>query len=361
MWESLRERGGRAHTVEESWRLRGNVKERNEGRPPGSEGEDASSRPDLSLVIPLYNEAENVYPLHAALTHSLQELGWSYEVLYVDDGSSDGTYPYLLDLYRRDPHVSVIRLGKNFGQTPAMAAGFDRARGRILVTMDGDLQNDPADIGRLVRKLEQGYDVVCGWRRRRKDALFLRLFPSKAANFLISWITGVEIHDTGCTLKAYRDWVVRNMSLYSEMHRFIPALAAGIGARVTEIGVRHHRRRYGVSKYGIMRVFRVVLDLLVVKMIVAFAAHPIRWFALLSLPFFLLGGAFFFLGLVFFSFQGKGTYPVLLDRWDLGYMTSALLLAMTASNLFLLGFLSELAVKASGFFRWKAWEVEGAR
>ncbi len=342
--------------------MRGNVKERNEPRAPEPGGDrSSSSRPDLSLVIPLYNEAENVHPLHAALTHSLQGLGWSYEILYVDDGSSDGTYPYLLDLYKRDPHVTVIRLGKNFGQTPAMAAGFDHARGRVLVTMDGDLQNDPADVGRLVKKLEQGYDVVCGWRRRRKDAFFFRLLPSKIANLLISWITGVEIHDTGCTLKAYRDWVVRNMSLYSEMHRFIPALAAGVGARVTEMGVRHHRRRYGVSKYGIMRVFRVVLDLLVVKMIVAFAAHPIRWFALMSLPFFFLGGAFFFLGLVFFSFQGKGVYPVLLEKWDLGYMTSALLLAMTASNLFLLGFLSELAVKASGFFRWKAWRVEGAR
>jgi len=333
--------------------------ERKEPRPPGVEGERDSSRPELSVVIPLFNEAENVYPLHAALTHSLQALGRSYEILYVDDGSSDGTYPYLLDLHRRDSHVTVIRLGKNFGQTPAMAAGFDHARGKILVTMDGDLQNDPADIERLIERLEAGYDVVCGWRRRRRDAFLLRLLPSRAANWLISKITGVEIHDTGCTLKVYRDWVVRNMSLYSEMHRFIPALAAGVGARVTEIGVRHHRRRYGVSKYGIMRVFRVVLDLLVVKMIVAFAAHPIRWFAIMSLPFFVLGGAFFFLGLVFFSFQGKGGSPVLLEKWDLGYMTSALLLAMTASNLFLLGFLSELAVKASGFFRWKAWAVEG--
>ena len=341
--------------------MRGNVKDRNDAQPPEGGGEPHSSRPDLSLVIPLFNEAENVYPLHAALTHSLQALGRSYEILYVDDGSSDGTHPYLLDLHRRDPHVTVIRLGKNFGQTPAMAAGFDFARGRILVTMDGDLQNDPADIERLVQKLEKGFDVVCGWRRRRKDAFLLRLLPSKMANRLISWITGVEIHDTGCTLKAYRDWVVRNMSLYSEMHRFIPALAAGVGARVTEIGVRHHRRRYGVSKYGIMRVFRVVLDLLVVKMIVAFAAHPIRWFALMSFPFFFLGSAFFFLGLVFFSFQGKGSYPVLLEKWDLGYMTSSLLLLMTASNLFLLGFLSELAVKASGFFRWKAWAVEERR
>ena len=337
------------------------MKDRNQTSPAETGGGSRPPRPDLSVVIPLFNEAENVYPLHAALTHSLQSLGRSYEIVYVDDGSSDGTFQRLLDLHERDPHVALIRLGKNFGQTPAMAAGFDHARGRILVTMDGDLQNDPADIERLLQRLEKGYDVVCGWRRRRKDAFLLRLLPSKLANFLISWITGVEIHDTGCTLKAYRDWVVRNMSLYAEMHRFIPALAAGVGARVTEIGVRHHRRRYGVSKYGIMRVFRVVLDLLVVKMIVAFAAHPIRWFALMSLPFFLLGAVFFFLGLAFFSFQGKGPSPVLLEKWDLGYMTSALLLAMTASNLFLLGFLSELAVKASGFFRWKAWAVEGAK
>jgi len=328
-----------------------------ERKQPGREDAAPGRAPELSIVVPIYNEADNILPLHAALTHSLQELGRSFELVYVDDGSRDGTLGRLLELHRRDDHVSVVKLRNNFGQTAALAAGFDCARGRVVITMDGDLQNDPADIERLLHRLEQGHDVVCGWRRNRQDGWLLRLLPSHAANWLIARITGVRIHDTGCTLKAYRGWVVKSMALYSDMHRFIPALAVAAGARITEITVRHHRRRYGISKYGISRVLRVAFDLLVVKMVASFAAHPIRGFALISLPILLIGGAFFGLGLVFFSFGDRGD-PALLDRWDLGYMTCSLVMLMMATNLFLLGLLSELAVKASGFFRKSAWPVE---
>ncbi len=323
----------------------------------GFPGQSPNTGPEISVVVPLYNEAENVLPLHSAIVNSLEMLSREYEIIYVDDGSTDGTSQILLKLTKLTPRVRVVKLMKNFGQTPALSAGFDVARGEIIVSLDGDLQNDPVDIPRLLAKLEKGYDVVCGWRRRRKDAWLLRLIPSRVANWIIAKITGVDIHDTGCTLKAYRGWVVRTISLYSEMHRYIPALAAGLGARVTEIEVRHHRRQFGISKYGLSRAYRVLLDLLVVKMLGNFVAHPIRWFAIISLPIFLTGVVFFVLGLVMFSFKGKTDFG-LLEKWDLGYMTCSIVLVMTASNLFLLGFLSELAVKTSGFFKRKSWPSE---
>jgi glycosyltransferase involved in cell wall biosynthesis len=229
-----------------------------------------------------------------------------------------------------------------------MAAGFRAARGRTIVSMDGDLQNDPADIGRLVDKLDEGFDVVCGWRRHRQDRAVSRLLPSRVANFLISRVTGARIHDTGCSLKAYRSWVVRSLHLYSDMHRFLAALGVGLGARIAELPVRHHPRRAGRSKYGLGRVFRVLADLVGIKMLIQFAAHPIRWFTILSLPLFLLAQLMFLLGFV--KLRGTGALEWLTDH-DMAAVAAGAVATLAAFNVFLLGFLAELQVKVSRFFR----------
>lgn len=221
-------------------------------------------RPYLSIVVPVFDEEENVEQLVGAVLASLDELGRAFEVIIVDDGSRDGTYERLVALTALDARLKVIRLRRNFGQTAAMAAGFDHARGEVIVPMDGDLQNDPADIALLLEKIEEGYDVVSGWRRDRKDNVVRRL-PSRLANRLIGRVTGVRLHDYGCTLKAYRAEVVEETRLYGEMHRFLPALAYQAGARITEIPVRHHPRVAGKSKYGLGRTLKVLLDLLTVK------------------------------------------------------------------------------------------------
>lgn len=300
----------------------------------------------LSVVVPLFNEERNVPVLHEALTHALRGIGCTYEIVVVDDGSSDGTPQLLRALAQDDPHLRVIQFRRNYGQTAAMSAGFDHARGEYVVSMDGDLQNDPADIPRLLALLEEGYDIVCGWRRHRKDAWLSRLLPSKLANFLIRRATRVPIHDTGCSLKAYRAWVVRSLDLYSDMHRFIAALAAGLGARVAEIPVRHHPRRYGRSKYGLGRIFRVVADLLTIKMLIQFSAHPIRWFTLLALPLLLASPALLVIG----TFRFDAGAIELASRFDTYYMTAAAVTTMVAVNVFLLGFLAELQIRASRFF-----------
>ncbi|MBM3974724.1 MAG: glycosyltransferase family 2 protein [Planctomycetes bacterium] len=304
--------------------------------------------PGLSVVVPIYNEEDNVGPLHEALTHALQLYGRSYEIVFVDDGSSDSTRDALRELAAVDSNLRVVMFRRNYGQTAAMAAGFRAARGRTIVSMDGDLQNDPADIGRLVDKLDEGFDVVCGWRRQRQDRAFTRLLPSRIANFLISRVTGTRIHDTGCSLKAYRSWVVRSLHLYSDMHRFLAALGAGIGARITELPVRHHQRRAGMSKYGLGRVFRVLADLVGIKMLIQFAAHPIRWFTLLSIPLFLLAQLMFLLG--FFKLRGSGAWEFLTDH-DMAAVAAGAVAMLVAMNVFLLGFLAELQVKVSRFFR----------
>ncbi len=301
--------------------------------------------PALSLVIPIYNEVENIPPLHAAIRNALAPGGLDYEVLFVDDGSTDGSRALLQRLAAEDPRLRVVLLSRNFGQTAAMAAGFDLCRGRYVVTLDGDLQNDPADIPELIRALDDGYDIVCGWRRDRQDRAFSRKLPSRVANRLISSVTGVRIHDTGCTLKAYRQWVVRQLHLYSDMHRFIPALAAGAGAHVGEIPVRHHARRYGKSKYGIGRILRVLTDLLVVRLLVRFASHPVRYFGLVSIPLFVASLMFAFVGLLKYD---HGRLSVV-DIWQTSLVTSSVLTAVTALNLFLLGLLCELAVSVSDF------------
>ena len=245
---------------------------------------------EVSVVVPLYNEASNVAALHEELTAVLCGLGRPYELILVDDGSTDGTFEALAALHARDPRVVVIRFRRNFGQTAAFAAGFDRAHGRIIVTLDGDLQNDPREIPMLVARLEEGFDLVSGWRRERADRWLTRRVPSQCANRLISLVTGVRLHDYGCSLKAYRAEAIKPVPLYGELHRFIPALAAARGARIAEMVVRHRPRRSGASKYGLSRIGRVLLDLLLVKCLVSYATRPLRMF---GPPGLLLGAAGF--------------------------------------------------------------------
>ena len=233
---------------------------------------------DVSIVVPIYNEEENIPALHEKVSQALSTSGLEYELILVDDGSSDRSFLLLHDLAQKDPRVKVIRFRRNFGQTAAMAAGFDAATGRVVVPMDGDLQNDPADIVRLLAKIEEGYDVVSGWRKDRQDTFINRKLPSMIANGLISRLTGVHLHDYGCTLKAYRKEVLEGINLYGEMHRFVPALASQVGARVAEIPVQHHPRLFGQSKYGISRTMRVVLDLMTVKFLLQYSTKPIQLF-----------------------------------------------------------------------------------
>ena len=240
--------------------------------------------PDLSVVAPLYNESENVRPLVAWILEALATYPGSFEVILVDDGSRDDTWPQIAAAAEAEPRLRGLRLGRNVGQTAAMMAGFDHARGRVIVSLDGDLQNDPRDIPMLVAKLDEGYDLVCGWRQRRQDKLLLRKVPSWVANRLIRRLTGVPITDNGCSLKAYRRDLLDRISLYAEQHRFIPALSASVGARIAELPVRHHARRFGESKYGISRTVKVLVDLVTLKMITTFRSRPLVGFVLASLP-----------------------------------------------------------------------------
>ena len=239
-------------------------------------------RPELSIVIPVYNEVDNVRDLHRELTAALDPLGRPYEILLVDDGSTDGTQAALVAIERDDARVRVLRLRRNFGQTAAFSAGFDHARGDVIVTSDGDLQNDPRDIPALLARLDEGYDMVCGWRRRRQDS-FSRVLPSRIANGIISWSTGVRLHDYGCSLKAIRAEVVKGLRLYGEMHRFIPAVASWMGVTVTEMEVNHRPRTRGRSKYGLGRTLRVLLDLFTVKFLLAYGTRPAHFFGKLGL------------------------------------------------------------------------------
>jgi glycosyltransferase involved in cell wall biosynthesis len=244
----------------------------------------------LSIIVPFYNEAESIDGMYRAIVGAVAALEVPFEMIFVDDGSKDDTFVLASEIARRDHRVRVIKFRRNFGQTPAMAAGIEHARGEILVTMDGDLQNDPVDVERFLAKIDEGYDIVVGWRFNRQDKLISRKIPSRIANWLIGKITGVPIKDNGCSLKAYRASVIKSIPLYSEMHRFIPAMASIAGARIAEIKVRHHARQFGSSKYGLTRIYRVLLDLLVIKTLASFTARPLLWFTLLSLPV-LLGGA----------------------------------------------------------------------
>ncbi|NKB75759.1 MAG: glycosyltransferase [Gammaproteobacteria bacterium] len=233
---------------------------------------------DLSIVLPVFNEEDNIEALHEEITVVLNQLKLDAEVIYVDDGSDDGTLSKLKMLQESDARVVVAEFRKNFGQTAAMAAGFDLARGEIVISMDADRQNDPADIPRFIEKIEEGYDLVSGWRFDRQDGLLLRKLPSQMANRLISYTTDVKLNDYGCSLKAFRFDVVKQISLYGEMHRFIPAIASWIGVRIAEIKVNHRARVAGVSKYGISRTFRVILDLITVKFLLSYSSRPLQFF-----------------------------------------------------------------------------------
>jgi len=238
----------------------------------------STDTPDISVFLPVYNEEPNLLPLQAKLHEALKALGRSAEIVYVDDGSTDGSLKILREIAQLDPRVRVVALRRNYGQTAAMAAGIDAARGKVLIPMDADLQNDPADIARLLDKLDEGYDVVSGWRKNRKDKMVTRKIPSMLANRLISWIGGVPLHDYGCSLKAYRRESLQDVRLYGEMHRFIPIYAAWAGARVTEIPVEHHARTMGKSKYGLSRTLKVVFDLMTIKFMASYQTKPIYVF-----------------------------------------------------------------------------------
>ncbi len=243
-----------------------------------NDSEKRENTPELSLFLPVLDEAENLRPMHARIQEALKELGNTAEVIYVDDGSTDKSLNILREIAAEDSRVRVISLRRNYGQTAAMSAGIDAAKGEILIPMDADLQNDPKDIARLLEKLNEGYDVVSGWRKNRKDKLIMRKIPSKIANRIISWIGGVPLHDYGCSLKAYRREVIQDVKLYGEMHRFIPIYAAWAGARVTEIPVDHHARTGGKSKYGISRTLKVVFDLMTIKFMASYQTKPIYVF-----------------------------------------------------------------------------------
>lgn len=249
---------------------------------------------DLSVVVPVYNEEESLEPLIQEVSSVLQPLGRDFELIIVDDGSTDGTYPILSRLHKNEPWIKVLRLKRNFGQTAAVAAGLAYARGEVIVAMDGDGQNDPRDIPPLLNKLEEGFDLVSGWRFPRQDPFWSRRLPSRIANGLISWMTQVKLHDYGCTMKAIRCEVAKDLKLYGEMHRFIPAIAYERGARIAEIKVRHRSRQWGKSKYGLARTSRVVLDLLTVKFLLSYATRPMHMFGVVGL---LSGGAGFLIGI----------------------------------------------------------------
>ena len=294
--------------------------------------------PELSVVIPLLDEALNVESLCRELRETLEGWGRTIEVVLVDDGSTDGTFEILSRLHAADPRLRVIQLRRNFGQTAAFAAGFAHARGRLIVTADGDLQNDLRDIPRMVDKLEEGYDIVCGWRKARKDRWLSRRLPSLIANALISGATGVRLHDYGCSLKVFRAEVVKSVRLYGEMHRFIPAIASAQGVRIAEVVVNHRPRRHGRSKYGISRTVRVVLDLATVKFLLSYSTRPLQIFGLVGLLMGLGGTAITgYLGyLRLFGGESIGGRPLLL----LG-----ILLLFTGVQLVTLGLLAEMQAR----------------
>ena len=294
--------------------------------------------PDISVVIPLRNEAPNVADLYGELTDALDASGCTYELVLVDDGSTDETFELLAKLQTSAPRVRVIRLRRNFGQTAAFAAGIAHARGRLIATSDGDLQNDPRDIPAMVDRLEQGYDIVCGWRRDRKDPFLRRRVPSMIASRLISATTGVHLHDYGCSLKVFRAEVIKPLKLYGEMHRFIPAIASEQGVRIAEVVVNHRARRHGTSNYGLSRTARVMLDLVTVKFLLSYSTRPLQIFGLVGL---LMGGAGAvitgWLGYVrVFGQEAIGDRPLLL----LG-----ILLIFTGVQLVTLGLLAELMAR----------------
>ncbi|HMT06381.1 MAG TPA: glycosyltransferase family 2 protein [Pyrinomonadaceae bacterium] len=297
----------------------------------------SNDNPELSLFLPVLDEEENLRPMHAKIAAALGQLGKSAEVIYVDDGSTDNSLAILKELAAEDERVRVISLRRNYGQTAAMSAGIDAAKGEILIPMDADLQNDPADIKRLLDKLDEGYDVVSGWRKNRQDKLISRKIPSQIANRIISWIGGVHLHDYGCSLKAYRREVIQDVRLYGEMHRFIPIYASWAGARVTEIPVDHHARTMGKSKYGISRTIKVVFDLMTIKFMASYGTKPIYVFGTFGVIAFLLS-------------MIAGVWAVVLKLYGTSFILTPLpvitvVMLAISMQFFLMGLLAELLVR----------------
>jgi len=294
--------------------------------------------PELSLFLPVLDEEENLRPMHAKIQSALDALGKTAEVIYVDDGSTDKSLSILKDIANGDDRVRVISLRRNYGQTTAMSTGIDAAKGEILIPMDADLQNDPADISRLLDKLNEGYDVVSGWRKNRQDKLISRKIPSQIANRIISWIGGVPLHDYGCSLKAYRREVIQDVRLYGEMHRFIPIYASWAGARVAEIPVDHHARTMGKSKYGISRTIKVVFDLITIKFMAEYHTKPLYVF-----------GAFGMMA--FFISMVAGIWAIVLKLWQgVSFILTplpiiAVVMLAISVQFFLMGLLAELLVR----------------
>jgi glycosyltransferase involved in cell wall biosynthesis len=284
-----------------------------------------ANRPKLSVVVPFYNEEESIGRMHSAIVAALAPLEIPFEMVFVDDGSKDGTARIAVELAQQDPRVKFVKFRRNYGQTPAMAAGIEHATGEIIVTMDGDLQNDPGDIPLFLAKMDEGFDIVVGWRHNRQDKLVSRKIPSKIANRLIAKVTGVPIRDNGCSLKAYRGDLIKEIPLYSEMHRFIPAMASIAGPRIAEIKVRHHARQFGKSKYGLSRIYKVLLDLMVIKTVASFTARPLLWFCLLSSPLVFFGSLT--LGYeLFIAFIRHGTLSLPIAGSGLILLSSAVIL-----------------------------------
>ncbi len=300
--------------------------------------EKIKDAPELSLFLPVLDEEENLRPMHAKIREALETLGKTAEVIYVDDGSTDSSLKILRELAAEDERVRVISLRRNYGQTAAMSAGIDAAKGEILIPMDADLQNDPKDIARLLDKLNEGYDVVSGWRKNRQDKLISRKLPSQIANKIISWIGGVHLHDYGCSLKAYRREVIQDVRLYGEMHRFIPIYASWAGARVTEIPVDHHARTMGKSKYGISRTIKVVFDLMTIKFMASYQTKPIYVFGTFGMIAFFLS---IFAGI--WSFVLKFIYGVSFILTPLPVI--AIVLFAISMQFFLMGLLAEMLVR----------------
>ncbi len=299
---------------------------------------DNYSEVDLSVIVPIFNEVESLPVLIQTIADVLIQNKLSYEIICVDDGSQDGSAELLQQLANSRNDLVAIIFRRNYGQTPAMAAGFQYAKGKIMITLDGDLQNDPADIPQLIAKLEEGYDLVSGWRKNRQDARLTRLLPSKIANWIIGRVTGVKLHDYGCSLKAYRREVLSDMNLYGELHRFLPALAYIEGAKITEVPVRHHARRYGNSKYGLGRTFRVLMDLLTIFFLKKFLTRPMHIFGLggliLLIAGLLMGSYLTFLKLILGLSIGNRPLLIL-----------AVLLILTGIQLLISGLLAELIMR----------------
>ena len=297
--------------------------------------------PDISVFLPVYDEEANLLPLHAKLDEALQKLDVSAEIVYVDDGSADCSLNVLREIASRDPRVRVVALRRNYGQTAAMAAGIDASRGEVLIPMDADMQNDPVDIGRLLEKLDEGYDVVSGWRKNRKDKMITRRIPSMLANLLISWIGGVALHDYGCSLKAYRRESLEDVRLYGEMHRFIPIYASWAGARVAEIPVEHHARTMGKSKYGLSRTIKVVFDLITIKFMASYQTKPLYLFGWAGL---LTFGASL-LSTLLACLMKFASWPHHADFIQTPLPIMAMVTLVLGVQLFLMGLLAEMLVR----------------